>query len=100
MLRYNLNRPVNPNIHLWRRTCWNTYFEYVLDIPEHKEKCFKVQKWRIIHEDKQRINPNYLRKKVGVQEKKTDVYLAGKSGIRGIVNEILFLNDGTGRPRF
>ncbi len=72
-----------------------TYFEYVLDIPEHQEQRFKVQKGRNIHEKIRKMNPAYLRKKLGVKEKKSDVYLAGKSGIRGIVDEILFLNDGT-----
>jgi len=69
----------------------------VLDIPGHQEKRFKVPKGRIIHEDKQRINPNYLREKLGVKEKKTEVYLAVKFSIRGVVGEILFLNDGTAR---
>ena len=26
-----------------------TYFENYLDIPQHEEKRFKVQKWRMIH---------------------------------------------------
>ena len=75
-----------------------TYFEYVLNIPEHQEKRFKVQKGRVIHEKIRKINPGYLRKRLGVKEKKTDVYLATPSGIRGIVDEILFLNDGTAAP--
>lgn len=44
------------------------------------------------------MNPDYLRKKIGVKEKKSDVYLAGRSGIRGIVDEILFLDDETAAP--
>ena len=72
-----------------------TYFEYVLDIPQHEETRFKVEVGRSIHEKIRKMNSDYLRKKLGVKEKKSDVYLAGKSGIRGIVDEILFLNDGT-----
>lgn len=34
-----------------------TYFENYLDIPQHEEKRFKVQKGRIIHEDKVKLNP-------------------------------------------
>jgi CRISPR-associated exonuclease Cas4 len=44
------------------------------------------------------VNPYYLRKKIGVKEKKSDVYLAGRQGIRGIVDEIMFLNDRTAAP--
>jgi CRISPR-associated exonuclease Cas4 len=72
-----------------------TYFEYVLGIPQHEETRYKVEVGRLIHEKIRKMNPAYLRKKLGVKEKKSDVYLAGKSGIRGIVDEILFFNDGT-----
>jgi CRISPR-associated exonuclease Cas4 len=69
-----------------------------LDIPQHEEKRFKVQKGREIHEDKQRINPAYLRKKLGCIERKSSVYLSSARGIRGIVDEILFLDDGSAAP--
>ena len=75
-----------------------TYFEYVLDIPQHEDKRFKVEVGREIHKKIRRMNPDYLRKKIGVKEKKSDVYLAGPSGIRGVIDEILFLNDGTAAP--
>jgi len=75
-----------------------TYFEYVLDIPEHQEKRYKVEKGRVIHEKIRKINQGYLRKKLGVQDKKIDVYLASPLGLRGIVDEILFLEDGTAAP--
>jgi len=75
-----------------------TYFEYVLDIPQHEEIRFKVEVGRSIHEKIRKMNPAYLRKKLGVKEKKSDVYLAGRSSIRGIVDEILFLDDGTAAP--
>ena len=75
-----------------------TYFEYVLDIPEHQEKRFKVEKGKTIHERIRKINPAYLRKKLRVKDKKMDVYLASPLGLRGIVDEILFLEDGTAAP--
>jgi CRISPR-associated exonuclease Cas4 len=75
-----------------------TYFEYVLDISQHEGERFKVQKGREIHEKVRRMNPDYLRKKLNVAQKKSDVYLSGPPGIRGIVDEILFLNDGTAAP--
>jgi len=40
----------------------------VLDIPQHEEKRFKVEVGRKIHEKK--MNPEYLREKLGVTEKK------------------------------
>jgi len=75
------------------------YFENYLDIPQHEEKRFKVQKGRTIHEDKIQVNPQYLRKKLGCVERKKSVYISSTTkGIRGIVDEILFMNDGTAAP--
>jgi len=75
------------------------YFENYLDIPQHQEKRFKVQKGRTIHEDKIKLNNQYLRKKLGCLERKASAYLSSTSkGIRGIVDEILFLDDGTAAP--
>ena len=75
-----------------------TYFEYVLGIPQHEEKRFKVEVGRKIHEKVRKINQSYLRKELGVKEKKSDVYLSSQSGMRGIIDEILFLDDGTAAP--
>jgi len=75
-----------------------TYFELYLKIPEHQERRFKVQKGRTIHEDKMRVNPQYLRKKLGCVERKKSVYLSSERGLRGIVDEVLFLDDGTAAP--
>ncbi|MBA3018236.1 MAG: CRISPR-associated protein Cas4 [Proteobacteria bacterium] len=74
------------------------YFENVLDIPENQEKRFKVQKGRIVHEKVRKTNPEYLRKKIGVIDRKSDVYLASPLGIRGVVDEVLFLDDNTAAP--
>ena len=75
-----------------------TYFEYVMDIPQNEGQRFKVEKGRNIHEKVRKTNPEYLRKKIGVIDRKSDVYLASPLGIRGIVDEVLFLNDNTAAP--
>lgn len=75
-----------------------TYFEHVLGISQNEDKRFKVQKGREIHEDVRKVNPDYLRKKIGQVGKESDVYLSSKDGMKGIVDEILFLNDGTAAP--
>jgi len=75
-----------------------TYFEEYLKIPEHQEKRFKVTKGRTVHEDKTKINPDYLRKKIGVTRREKTVHLTSDLGIRGVVDEILFLDDGTAAP--
>lgn len=67
-----------------------TYFEYVLDIPQHEDKRFKVEVGREIHNKFRKMNPDYLRKKIGVVDKKIDQYLSSPVGIRGIVDEVLF----------
>ena len=74
------------------------YFESYLCIPEHQEKRFKVQTGRTIHDDKARLNPDYLRKKLGVVKREKSVYLASPLGMRGVVDEILFLKDGSAAP--
>ncbi len=74
------------------------YFENYLGIPEHQEKRYKVLKGRTIHEDTMRVNPDYLRKKIGCIERRKSVYLASVRGMRGIADEVLFLNDGTAAP--
>jgi len=75
-----------------------TYFEVYLKIPEHQEKRFKVQKGRSVHEEKSFLNPEYLRKKLGCVEKHRRVSLGSDRGLRGIVDEILFLEDGSAAP--
>ena len=75
-----------------------TYFEYVMDIPQNEGQRFKVEKGRNIHEKVRKTNPEYLRKKIGVIDRKSDVYLVSPLGIRGIVDEVLFLDDNTAAP--
>lgn len=76
-----------------------TYFEYVLRVPERQERRPLVMKGRHVHEERRRINPNYLRKKLGVLDRRFDVPLAStRLGLRGAVDEVLTLADGTMAP--
>ena len=74
-----------------------TYFEYVLCIPQNEEKYYKVKRGREVHDLKLERNKEYLRKKIGVQEKWTDQYLTNES-LRGKVDEVLLLEDGSMAP--
>ncbi|GGW84463.1 CRISPR-associated protein Cas4 [Salegentibacter mishustinae] len=74
-----------------------TYFEYVLRIPQYEEKFYKVNRGREIHNEKLERNKEYLRKKIGVDNKWIDQYL-GIDGLRGKVDEVLELNDGFYAP--
>ncbi len=76
-----------------------TYFEYVLGVAERQEKRPLVQKGRLVHEERRHTNPNYLRKKLGVVRRQFDVPLASVGlGVRGSVDEVLTLEDGTMAP--
>ena len=76
-----------------------TYFEYVLGVPERQERRLLVQKGRQAHEERRRINPSYLRKKLGVVKRQFDVPLASaRLGLRGSVDEVLTLKDGSMAP--
>lgn len=74
-----------------------TYYEYVLCIPEYQERHYKVEKGREVHDEKLERNKDYLRKKIGVAEKFADQYLTNEL-LRGAVDEVLLLNDGTMAP--
>lgn len=76
-----------------------TYFINCLRIPQHEERLIKVKKGRELHEKKEKTNLSYLRKKYGVTSKLTSVYLCSrKYKIRGVMDEVLFLNDGSAAP--
>lgn len=70
-----------------------TYFEYVLCIPQNEDKYYKVKRGREIHDIKLERNKEYLRKKLGVEEKWVDQYLTNET-LRGKVDEVLLLKDG------
>jgi len=68
-------------------------------IPEHQELRYKVLIGREVHERKTRVNREYVRKKIGCIDKEISVYLSSpKHKIRGIVDEVLSLSDGTMAP--
>jgi len=76
-----------------------TYFEYVLAVPERQERRPLVQRGRQAHEERRKINPHYLRKKLGVVRRQFDVPMASAAlGVRGSVDEVLTLADGTMAP--
>ncbi len=75
------------------------YYMKCLGISQNEEKRYKVQKGREIHEKKERENKDYLRKKLGAVHKEINVQLISeKYRIKGIVDEILTLEDGTMSP--
>ncbi|TVR80019.1 MAG: CRISPR-associated protein Cas4 [Chitinophagaceae bacterium] len=74
-----------------------TFFEYVLAIPQYEEKNYKVIRGRDLHNEKLEQNKQYLRKKIGVKEKHLDQYLTNGL-LRGKVDEVLLLEDGTMSP--
>jgi CRISPR-associated exonuclease Cas4 len=76
-----------------------TYFMECLKIPQREERRFKVQIGREVHERKSRQNIEYLRKRLGVVHKETSVYLVSlRDQVRGIVDEVLTLEDGSMAP--
>lgn len=75
------------------------YFMSYLKISQHEKNRFKVIMGREVHKSKASINKNYLRKKIGVKEKLLEQKLySRKYKIHGIVDEVLFLEDGTAAP--
>lgn len=76
-----------------------TFYEHVLRVPERQERRQLVMMGRQAHEDRKRINPTYLRKKLGVLARNPDVPMASQRlGVRGTVDEVLTLADGTMAP--
>lgn len=75
------------------------FYMNVLRIPQHEEQRYKVLKGRELHEKKEQVNKEYLRKKLGVTAKDTLAYLASaRYHLKGIVDEVLSLKDGSLAP--
>ncbi|NQE05112.1 CRISPR-associated exonuclease Cas4 [ANME-1 cluster archaeon GoMg1] len=75
------------------------YFMYCLGIPQHEEKRYKVLKGRALHEAREKMNKSYMRKKLQCVRKGVAVYLVSKRNrLKGEVDEVLFLEDGTAAP--
>ncbi len=76
-----------------------TYFMHCLAIPQREERHYKVRKGRELHSAKEKTNIGYLRKRYNVSDKLVEVYLRSpKLGVRGVVDEVLFFEDGTAGP--
>jgi len=76
-----------------------TYFMNCLNIPQHEELRYKVLKGRELHENKEKMNIDYVRKRLGCVKKEISVYIASKQlGVRGKIDEVLHLSDGTLAP--
>lgn len=72
------------------------YYMNVLKIEQHEHKRKLVNKGRDIHALKLVRNKEYLRKKIGVEDKILDVYLTSqKLKLVGRIDEVLFLEDAT-----
>ncbi len=74
-----------------------TYFEYVLCVPQHEDKNYLVTRGRHLHDEKLEQNKDYLRRRLGVVEKRLDQYLTNGM-IRGRMDEVLILQDGSMAP--
>lgn len=76
-----------------------TYFMNVLLIPQFEDRRYKVLKGREVHKRREEENAAYLRKRIGAAAKERQVYLASPTlRVRGIVDEVLTLRDGTLAP--
>ena len=75
------------------------YFMHCLGIPQHEERRYKVLKGRTLHEAREKVNKSYIRKKLQCVRKDVAVYLVSKQNhLKGEVDEVLFLADGTAAP--
>ncbi|MGO8746927.1 MAG: CRISPR-associated protein Cas4 [Thermoguttaceae bacterium] len=76
-----------------------TYFERYLMLPEFQERRKKVLRGREVHQVKEDTNRGYLRKRLGVVDKKIDLSLVSvRHHLRGRLDEALFFGDGTAGP--
>ena len=76
-----------------------TYFERHLALPEFQERRERVKRGRDLHNTREATNRAYLRKRLGVVEKRIDVTLASpRHHLRGRLDELLFFEDGSAGP--
>jgi CRISPR-associated exonuclease Cas4 len=75
------------------------WFMNVQHIDQHEDQRYKVLKGREVHQRRETENKDYLRRKISVAKRETGVYLASpRLRMRGIVDEVLWLKDGTMAP--
>jgi CRISPR-associated exonuclease Cas4 len=75
------------------------FFMHCLGIAQREERRYKVLKGRELHEIRENVNREYVRKKLSCVGKEVSVYLTShKYHFKGEVDEVLFLEDGTAAP--
>ncbi len=75
------------------------FFMHCLGIAQREERRYKVQKGRELHESREKVNRDYVRKRLNCVGKEISVYLTSrKYHFKGEVDEVLFLEDGTAAP--
>jgi len=75
------------------------FFMHCLGIAQREERRYKVLKGRELHESREKVNRDYVRKRLNCVRKEISVYLTSrKHHFKGEVDEILFLDDGTAAP--
>ena len=75
------------------------FFMHCLGIAQREERRYKVLKGRELHESREKVNRDYVRKKLNCVRKEISVYLTShKYHFKGEVDEVLFLEDGTAAP--
>jgi len=75
------------------------FFMHCLEIAQREERRYKVLKGRELHDSREKVNRNYIRKKLNCVGKEISVYLTShKYHFKGEVDEVLFLEDKTAAP--
>lgn len=76
-----------------------TYFMKCLSIKQYEENRFKVQIGREKHTNKSNSSVSNVRKRIGGVSKEQEKYLISKKyGLKGIVDEVYALDDGSYAP--
>ena len=71
------------------------FFSKNLYIPSNATNSYKVREGKRVHKERAQNQSEYLRKKIGVIDKKVDDYLfSSRYNISGKVDEVLFLDNG------
>lgn len=75
------------------------YFMNCLCIDQNEDTRYKVLQGRALHEEKSKINADYLRSRIGAVGKQISVFMSSeKYRIKGEVDEVLDLSDGSKAP--
>jgi CRISPR-associated exonuclease Cas4 len=75
------------------------FFMHCLGIAQREERRYKVLKGRELHDSREKVNRDYIRKKLNCVRKEISVYLTSKKyHFKGEVDEVLFLEDGSAAP--